>query len=337
MAYMQEQQNGSTSSTINRSKAKGKIKEDPAFKKKLTKFRRATHAELNLTLYEYFKMAIGCVLVPLRLLFSVLFFAIAALITRIFLIGFKNTSTDPLLDTLLPKWRRNAIVKLIRFPMDLFRLSLGFRIRVKGSHDSRAHIIVSNHISFLDPLTCFDILGFPSALSKIGIKHVPLFGTFSIANQAIYVDRSCKTSRSQVKGKIASRANFNTSRGPNENKYQPIIVFPEGTTSNGRCVMPFKRGAFLPGLAVQPLLLRYPHRHCNPAWTNSHSGADGRPRITPLWLQVWRLLSQFRIDYQIEYLPVYFPTEEEQKDPDMFAKNVETLMARKLGVPVISD
>ena len=30
-----------------------------------------------------------------------------------------------------------------------------------------------------------------------------------------------------------------------ENKpYQPFVVFAEGTTSNGTCLLPFKRGAF---------------------------------------------------------------------------------------------
>lgn len=32
---------------------------------------------------------------------------------------------------------------------------------------------------------------------------------------------------------------------------------PQGTTSNGTCLLPFKTGAFLAGLPVQPVIIKY--------------------------------------------------------------------------------
>ena len=38
---------------------------------------------------------------------------------------------------------------------------------------------------------------------------------------------------------------------------------------------------------------------------------------------------------QMEYLPVYYPSEEEKADPDLFGRNVRAVMAAKLKVPVM--
>ena len=37
-----------------------------------------------------------------------------------------------------------------------------------------------------------------------------------------------------------------------EGKANPIILFPEGATTNGKSMLEFKRGAFLSLLPVQP-------------------------------------------------------------------------------------
>ncbi len=48
-----------------------------------------------------------------------------------------------------------------------------------------------------------------------------------------------------------------------ERKYElnsaelPMMLFPEGTTTNNKYLMPFKRGAFVAGVPVQPLVLKY--------------------------------------------------------------------------------
>ena len=38
---------------------------------------------------------------------------------------------------------------------------------------------------------------------------------------------------------------------------RPMLLFPEGTTTNGRYLLPFKSGAFLAGYPVQPVILHY--------------------------------------------------------------------------------
>ena len=55
-----------------------------------------------------------------------------------------------------------------------------------------------------------------------------------------------------------------------------LYIYPEGTTTNGFYLLPFKTGAFLAGTPIQPVILRYPYIHFSPAWetisgaSNSH-------------------------------------------------------------------
>ena len=38
---------------------------------------------------------------------------------------------------------------------------------------------------------------------------------------------------------------------------RPLLLFPEGTTTNGRYLLPFKTGAVLAGLPLQPVVIQY--------------------------------------------------------------------------------
>jgi lysophosphatidylcholine acyltransferase/lyso-PAF acetyltransferase len=43
---------------------------------------------------------------------------------------------------------------------------------------------------------------------------------------------------------------------------RPLLLFPEGTTTNGRHLLPFKTGAFLAGQPLQPVVIRYGEVGC---------------------------------------------------------------------------
>ena len=47
----------------------------------------------------------------------------------------------------------------------------------------------------------------------------------------------------------------------------------EGTTTNGFYLLPFKTGAFLAGVPVQPVILKYPYTRFSAAW-DSISGVS---------------------------------------------------------------
>ncbi|CAK9295258.1 unnamed protein product, partial [Gordionus sp. m RMFG-2023] len=108
------------------------------------------------------------------------------------------------------------------------------------------------------------------------------------------------------------------------NQWPQICIFPEGTCTNRKALIYFKKGAFYPGFPVQPVCIRYPNDFDCLTWT-----WDGPNTLLVIW---WSLCQPY-LKIEIEYLPVYHPNESEKKDGSLFAENVRTLMARHLKIP----
>ena len=82
--------------------------------------------------------------------------------------------------------------------------------------------------------------------------------------QTIFINRTDPASRQHGLDLLRSRAN--------NPRFPPTLIFPEGTTTNGKCLIDFKRGAFVPAVPVLPVVLKSPARNYNPADTGRHSG-----------------------------------------------------------------
>ena len=90
-------------------------------------------------------------------------------------------------------------------------------------------------------------------------------------------------------------------------------------------MLPFKTGAFLPGVPVQPLLIKYNNKYDTVTWAWKGIGAFQLVLLT---------LSQPYTRVTLRYLPVYYPNQEEKEDSRLFAKNVNHYMAKELGIGV---
>uniref|UniRef100_A0A3P9IJ17 Lysophosphatidylcholine acyltransferase 4 n=1 Tax=Oryzias latipes TaxID=8090 RepID=A0A3P9IJ17_ORYLA len=156
-----------------------------------------------------------------------------------------------------------------------------------------------------------------TVVSRSENTSLPVIGALLEFNQSVLVSRKDPESRKKAVAQLIQRL---TSDG-----YWPqMLMFPEGTTTNGRSLIKFKPGAFLAGVPVQPVLLHYPNRLDTVRWT--YKGTT--------WMEaIWLTTSQLYTNMTVEFLPVYKPSEEEKKDPNLYADNVQKLMARALGVP----
>jgi 1-acyl-sn-glycerol-3-phosphate acyltransferase len=123
-----------------------------------------------------------------------------------------------------------------RIPQFFHRLLvrlLGFHIRVHGIMVSTPPaLFVANHSSYLD----ITVLGklIPAAfVAKAEVARWPMFGWLARMQGTVFIER--RTSRIRDH-KDSMRARFE--------KKQNLILFPEGTSSDGLSVLPFKSGLF---------------------------------------------------------------------------------------------
>ncbi|KAG8377742.1 hypothetical protein BUALT_Bualt08G0064600 [Buddleja alternifolia] len=239
-------------------------------------------------------------------------------------------------------WRRAVIVQSGRFLSRLMLFVFGFywisetsrgndevdeqlNNETSSSDQSEelelAGAIISNHVSYLDILYHMSS-SFPSFVAKRSVAKLPLVGLISKCLGCVYVQRELKSSDFKgVSGIVNERI-----REAHQNRFAPrMMLFPEGTTTNGDYLLPFKTGAFLAKAPVLPVILRYPYQRFSPAW-DTISGVR----------HVILLLCQFVNYIEVTRLPVYHPSEQEKEDPKLYAENVRQLMAHK-GNLILSD
>ncbi|KAL0379609.1 UNVERIFIED_CONTAM: Lysophospholipid acyltransferase LPEAT2 [Sesamum angustifolium] len=175
-----------------------------------------------------------------------------------------------------------------------------------------APIVVSNHVSYIEPIFFFYEL-FPTIVSSESHDSMPFVGTIIRAMQVIYVDRFSRSSRKHAVNEIKRKASCN--------QFPRVLLFPEGTTSNGRVIISFQLGAFIPGYPVQPVVVRYPYVHFDQSWGN-----------IALAKLMFRMFTQFHNFMEIEYLPLVSPHENRKENALHFAQRTGHVIASALNV-----
>ncbi|HTJ45334.1 MAG TPA: lysophospholipid acyltransferase family protein [Kofleriaceae bacterium] len=126
----------------------------------------------------------------------------------------------------------------------------GLRVAVIGALPDEPCVLVANHLSYLDPIVVGAQLGC-FALAKREVASWPVIGPAASQLGAIFVDRACVHSRAAaLLGSIrALRAGV------------PVLNFPEGTTTDGRALLPFAPGIFgaarIAAVPVVPIAITY--------------------------------------------------------------------------------
>jgi len=100
---------------------------------------------------------------------------------------------------------------------------------------------------------------------------------------------------------------------------RPLLLFPEGTTTNGVFMLPFKTGAFLAGVPLQPVIIQYHTNRVSPSW-----------EAIPIKQHIFLLFCDPIHSVTCYELPVYVPSPEEIADPRLYADNVRRKMVSGL-------
>lgn len=146
-------------------------------------------------------------------------------------------------------------------------LIAGVRPRISGDRLRPHTFVIANHTSWLDILILGGWAG-TAFVSKAELKTTPLLGWIADQNRTLYIDRAArKDSHGQVRRIVEALGH-----------HQPLAVFPEGTTGNGRSLLPFRSTlleAVAPpptGVTVRPVAIDYGDHADVVGW---HSGERG--------------------------------------------------------------
>lgn len=258
---------------------------------------------------------LGTMLVPVRVSCIAFLFLLLWPMATLSTINLPTRPTKP-----MKGWRKHLMKPALRF---LFRVTFffaGFLVKVKGKKATREEapiFVIAPHSTFFDAIAVV-VAGLPSVVSASHNVQIPLAGKCLLSTQPVLVKREDLNSRKTTRNEILTRV-------LSKMKWPQILIFPEGVCTNRSCLITFKLGAFSPGVPVQPVLLRYPNTVDTVTWT-----WQGFTGVQALMLT----LSQPFTWVEVEFMPVYSPSEEEKKDPILFANAVRINMANALKLPV---
>jgi 1-acyl-sn-glycerol-3-phosphate acyltransferase len=152
------------------------------------------------------------------------------------------------------KMKRGAAIRNTSFTSRLMLVLIGIRVHVK--HRERLHkgagarLIIANHVSYIDVLVISSLV--PSAfITSMELKNTVVLGVLAQLGGSLFVERRKATGLKKEIDSIVAVLGQGF----------PVVLFPEGTTSNGDRVMPFKNSLFDTAVVTRadivPVCLRY--------------------------------------------------------------------------------
>lgn len=141
------------------------------------------------------------------------------------------------------------------FPMLFLRYAArvcGARVEVIGTHLKRDVFFVANHISWVDILALAGASG-TAFVAKAELAEAPVVGWLASLNRTVFVKREHRMGVAEQINALKEALVDNWS----------VTVFPEGTTTDGQSLLPFKTSMLSvlepppQGVLVQPVILDY--------------------------------------------------------------------------------
>lgn len=128
---------------------------------------------------------------------------------------------------------------------------LGVRLRQRGSAPvAGPMLLVANHLSWLDILV-LHAARHCRFVSKADVKRWPMIGTLATGAGTLYIERESRRDAMRVVHRMAEALADG----------DIVAVFPEGTTGDGRALLPFHanliQAAVATGSPVQPVALDF--------------------------------------------------------------------------------
>jgi lysophosphatidylcholine acyltransferase/lyso-PAF acetyltransferase len=170
------------------------------------------------------------------------------------------------LESELPIDFQRAFRRMLRFFARIILFSMGYhkisvirrpfkRIyeKLEAVKSKRTALIVANHVSIPDLFYMGTRMEDIAFAAKAGVKSLPLVGFYARAMQCVFVNRHEKVAKKEALVEIQERIE-KIQAGI---RYPTMVIFPEGTVSNGKSIIDFRIGAFTLGVPVKVIGLKY--------------------------------------------------------------------------------
>lgn len=106
---------------------------------------------------------------------------------------------------------------------------LNMEVQVVGKVPKPPFFLVSNHLSYIDTIPVFYALK-TTFIAKQEVKKWPVIGFMVSSFGVIFINRSKRKDVSRVNKVVSEQLNT----------HQGVVLFPEGTTSSGENILPFR-------------------------------------------------------------------------------------------------
>ena len=176
---------------------------------------------------------------------------------------------------------------------------IGVELQVRGEQaPGKPMLFVANHASYLD-ITVLGALIRGSFIAKAEIADWPFFGLLAKLQRTVFIERRSAHAAKQ-RDEIARRLDAG----------DDLILFPEGTSSDGNRILPFKSALFSVAerevdgkpLAVQPVSIAYLKLDGLPL------GREWRPKIAwygdmNMIAHAWSLFTLGKLTVEVRFHP----------------------------------
>ena len=211
------------------------------------------------------------------------------------------------------------------FPMLFLRYAArvsGARVTIKGTYLKRDVFFIANHVSWIDILALAGASG-TAFVAKAELATAPLVGWLASLNRTVFVKREHRMGVADQINQLRTALADNWS----------VTVFPEGTTTDGQSLLPFKSSMLSvlepppPGVLVQPVMLDYGAIAQWIGWIGEEGGLNNAKRV---------LSRKGTFPLTIEYLEPFSPHDYRgRKAISTEARaRIEEALSEALGGPV---
>jgi 1-acyl-sn-glycerol-3-phosphate acyltransferase len=198
--------------------------------------------------------------------------------------------------------------------------AIGVQLIVDGEFRASTTLVVANHVSWLDIAAVHAVCPRARFVSKADVRRWPLLGWLIGAVGTLFIERERKRDALRVVHQVADALRSG----------QVVAVFPEGTTGDGRALLPFHANLLQAAIAaeapVQPVALHYTEPELDWSPAASWLGA------TTLLHSVWAIACARGVQVRVSALPARGSAHADRR---ALARHLQDDIARALQWPSV--